>query len=138
MRSGARGTGHPAPPAVAQAWAAVIVSAVELGILFYLMSKRIKGLFDKKFLSAIGRMLSAAGFMTLVTYVSVTLLPLAADDQRFFDSFPKFVIIVAVSFITYGVLSHILKLQEVKPIISRIHKILFKRPDTKNDPKSHS
>lgn len=110
------------------AWAAVTVSIVEVGILFYLMSKRIKGLFDKRFLSAIGRMASAAGFMSLVTYLTVTMLPLSATDQRFFDSFPKFVLISGISALTYLLFSYLFKLREVDPVFNQIRKILFQRP----------
>jgi putative peptidoglycan lipid II flippase len=110
------------------AWAAVIVSAIEVAILFYLMSRRIKGLFDKPFLHAIGRMASSAGFMTVITYLTIVLLPLSADDQRFLDSFPKFVLISGISFLSYFLFCYLFKLREVNPTIERIQKILFKRP----------
>lgn len=120
------------------AWAAVIVSAIEVAILFILMSRRIPGLFDRPFVSAIVRMASAAGFMGLVTYLTVAMLPLAANDQRFFDSFPKFTLIAGISFLTYFLFSYLLKLEEVKPVLSRIQKILFKSPEVKDEPKSDS
>lgn len=120
------------------AWAAVIVSVLEVSILFYVMSRRIKGLFDRKFISAVTRMASAAGFMGLITYLAVTILPLSADDQSFFASFPKFVLISAISFLSYFLLSYFLKLKEVNPILVRIQKILFKRPAIKDDSDTHS
>jgi putative peptidoglycan lipid II flippase len=111
------------------AWAAVIVSVVEVSILFYIMSRRINGLFDAPFIHAIGRMASAAGFMTVVTYALVSALPLSALDQSFFSSFPKFFIISLVSLATYLLFCYLLKLEEVRPIINRMKKILFKRPE---------
>lgn len=111
------------------AWAAVIVSIVEVSILFYIMSRRINGLFDAPFIHAIGRMASAAGFMTVITYMLVSALPLSALDQSFFSSFPKFFIISLVSLATYLLFCYLLKLEEVQPIITRIKKILFKRPE---------
>lgn len=120
------------------AWAAVIVSAVEIAILFTLMSRRITGLFDAPFIHGIGRMISAAGFMALVTYGAVVLLPLSLTDQRFFDSFPKFTLISLVSFLVYLFFCYLFKLPEVKPVISRIQKILFKRPEVKDDSNTHS
>jgi putative peptidoglycan lipid II flippase len=120
------------------AWAAVIVSAVEIAILFYIMSRRIKGLFDKPFINAIVRMLSSAGFMAVVTYLAVAMLPLSATDQRFFDSFPKFVLIAGISFLAYFLFSYIFKLKEVQPVLSKIQRILFKAPEVKDDPESHS
>lgn len=111
------------------AWAASIVSIVEAAILFFIMSRRIKGFFDAPFMSAIGRMLSAAGFTSIVTYLLVVLLPFRAADQSFFSSFPKFVIIAFLSLSFYCVLSYLLRLEEVKPILARLTKILFiKRP----------
>jgi putative peptidoglycan lipid II flippase len=120
------------------AWAAVIVSAVEIAILFYIMSRRIKGLFDRPFINAIVRMLSSAGFMAVVTYLAVAMLPLSATDQRFFDSFPKFVLIAGISFLAYFLFSYIFKLKEVQPVLAKIQKILFKAPEVKDDPESHS
>jgi len=115
------------------AWAAVIVSIVEVSILFTLMSRRIKGLFDAPFIHAIGRMISAAGLMALVTYGAVAILPLSSTDQRFFDSAPKFVLITIISFAVYLLFCYIFKLKEVKPVIARIQKILFKRPEVKDE-----
>jgi putative peptidoglycan lipid II flippase len=108
------------------AWATVIVSAVEMSILFFIMSRRIKGLFDAVFVHAISRMISAAGFTAVVAYIMVFLLPLSATDQRFFASFPKFVLIVAVSGSAYLLFSYLLKLHEVNPILSRVRKMLFR------------
>jgi putative peptidoglycan lipid II flippase len=112
------------------AWAAVIVSVVEVAILFVIMARRIPGLFDRVFISAIGRMASAAGFMTVVTYVFVTTFPLSAADQSFLASFPKFTLIVLLSLGAYFLFSYLLKLDEVRPIIARVKKILFKRPES--------
>lgn len=120
------------------AWAAVIVSFVEVAILFYLMSKRIKGLFDAVFIHAIARMASAAGFMAVITYLLVLWFPLSASDQSFLASFPKFALIGGLSMLAYFLFSYLLKLSEVTPILQRIQKILFKRPDVKDDPGTHS
>src|SRR5690606_35234456 len=78
------------------ALAAVIVSIVEVGILFLIMSRRIEGLFDKPFVHAIWRMISAAGFTAIVTYVLVSFMPLGAEDV-FFSAFAKFSLIVGIS-----------------------------------------
>jgi len=105
------------------AWATAIVSAVEVLILFVIMSYRIKGLFDKPFMHAVMRMLGAAGLMSIITYTSVAMMPLSAMDQSFFASFPKFAIIVGLSLIVYLVLSKLLRLNEVNPIIDRLKRI---------------
>jgi len=109
------------------AWAAAIVSIAEVSILFVIMSKRIKGLFDLPFLRAVARMASAAGFMTVVTYLLVLLLPFTTRDQSLLSSFPKFFIIGTISVVAYCLFSYMLKLTEVQPVLSRIRKILFFR-----------
>ena len=107
------------------AWATAIVSFVEVCILFTMMSRRIKGLFDGVFVHAIARMASATGFMAVITYISVTMLPLNATDRSFIASFPKFGLIVVISSLSYIILCRMLGLSEVEPIISRVRKILF-------------
>ncbi|MEI7539308.1 MAG: murein biosynthesis integral membrane protein MurJ [Candidatus Saccharibacteria bacterium] len=109
------------------ALATSIVSIVEVGILFTIMSRRINGLFDKVFVHAIARMASAAGFMAIITYICITFLPLSAIDQGFFASFPKFLIVVLISALSYILFSRLLRLQEVYPIIARAKKLLFGR-----------
>jgi len=109
------------------AWAAVIVSAVEVAILFSIMSRRIAGLFDAPFVHAIGRMMSAAGFLAIITYILVSMMPLGASDN-FFSSFLKFTLIVGISGVVYIIVCRVFKLEEVEPILERIQKILFKQP----------
>lgn len=120
------------------AWAAVITSIIEVAILFYVMSRRIRGLFNRPFLHAVARMASAAGFMAVVTYLSVAMLPLSVNDQRFFDSFPKFVLITGISLLSYLLFSYLLKLSEVNPILIKIQKILSKLPKVKDDTRPRS
>lgn len=107
------------------AWATSIVSGVEVGILFVIMSRRIKGLFDLRFVKAIARMLMASVLMGIVTYFMVVIFPLQAEDQSFFASFPKFALIVSVSLGVYFLLSDLFRLNETRPIIARVKKIVF-------------
>jgi len=109
------------------AWATAIVSILEVGILFVMMSRRIEGLFDKNFMHAIGRMVSATGLIAITTYISIIYLPFQADDQSFFAAFPKFALIVGINLIIYVIISKLFKLTEVDPILSRLEKILFGR-----------
>lgn len=107
------------------AWATSIVSIIEVCILFTIMARRIKGLFDKVFIHAIARMASVTGFMAVVTYISVMLLPLNATDQSFLASFPKFGLIVFISILSYVIFSRMIQLTEANPVIERAKKILF-------------
>ena len=115
------------------AWAAVIVSATEMTILFTVMSRRIPGLFDTTFVSAVTRMASAAGFTALITYVALSFLPLTADDQSFWATFPKFAFVAGIAGICYVTFSRLFKLPEVEPIITRLKKIFFKAPAVKDE-----
>jgi len=114
------------------AWAAVIVSMVEMSILFFVMSRRIPGLFDTVFVHAVARMASATGFTAIITYIALAFLPLSADDQSFWASFPKFAFVAAIGGICYIAFSRLFKLPEVTPIISRLQKIFFKAPGLKD------
>lgn len=102
------------------AWAAAIISVVEVGILFYVMNKRLKGLFNRYFALAVSKMVLATGLMSVVTYWTVNMWPLTIDDRSFFSVFPKFAWIVALNFIVYLALSYALKLQEARSIVRKM------------------
>jgi putative peptidoglycan lipid II flippase len=107
------------------AWAQSIVAAVEVGILFAIMSIRIPNLFDTGFLHAIVRMVSATGFMAIVTYIAVQALALSADDQSFMTTFPKFSVIVVVSLGAYVLLCNLMKLHESELVTGQVKKLFF-------------
>lgn len=107
------------------AWAQSIVAAIEVAILFFIMSLRIPNLFDVSFLRALGRMASATGLMAIVTYLSVKAFELSVNDQSLGATLPKFTLIVALSFASYLLFSRLFKLSETEPIISRFKKIVF-------------
>jgi putative peptidoglycan lipid II flippase len=109
------------------AWASAIVAVTEVSILFVLMSRRIPGLFDTPFLHGIARMLSATGFMAIITYITVSYLPLSVRDISFFSAFPKFAIIVVLNLSIYIIISRILKIEEVGPVLRRVKKIFFSK-----------
>ena len=107
------------------AWAQSLVAMVEVGILFFIMAKRINGLFDRVFVHAVARMVSATGFMSVVSYTSVQLLQLQNSDQSFYATFPKFCVIAGISMASYVLFCQMLKLEEARPIVARARKILF-------------
>jgi len=107
------------------AWAQSIVAAVEVAILFTIMSWRIPGLFDAVFVHAIARMASATGLMSIVAYISVKIFELTATDQSFLATFPKFFAIVTISLATYLAICNFFKLPEVRPVISRLASLTF-------------
>ena len=107
------------------AWAQSIVAMVEVAILFSIMAKRIPNLFNTVFIHAITRMASATGFMAIVTYIMVQLFQLQNVDEKFLETFPKFIVIVGISLASYVWFSRLLKLSETDPIIKRVKSVLF-------------
>jgi len=103
------------------AWAQSIMAATEVVILFIVMSIRFGGLFDRTFWSGVWRMMSATGFMAIISYCMVLIFPLQAGaNSSFYFTFPKFVLIAGVSIATYVGFSRLLKLKEVNPIIATV------------------
>ncbi|MEP6710358.1 MAG: murein biosynthesis integral membrane protein MurJ [Candidatus Saccharibacteria bacterium] len=109
------------------AWAQSIVAAIEVAILFSVMSRRIKGLFDLVFVHAIGRMLGATALMAVISYISVSLFQLQVGDQSFLSTFPKFTVIVVISLTVYVLFSRLLHLEEANPVVKIVNRLLFGR-----------
>lgn len=107
------------------AWAQSIVAFVEVVILMVIIVRRMPTLLNAEFLHAISRMVSASGLMALATYLTVQLLQLQNDDMSILATFPKFAIIVTVSFVVYAWVSSLLKLEEAKPVMMRTRQIFF-------------
>lgn len=96
-----------------------IMAAVEVVILFAVMSIRLNGLFNAEFWSGVWRMIFATGLMSVVTYALVVLIPFQAGaNSSFYVAFPKFAFIAGVSLAAYLLFSRVLQLKEAKPIIA--------------------
>ena len=107
------------------AYAQSVVAVMEVLILFAVMNRRLRGLFDLKFFRALGRMAFATGIMSIVSYIMIQLFQLQSDDQSFYATFPKFLIISLVSAATYLLMSKLLGLSEANPILRKLEKLLF-------------
>jgi putative peptidoglycan lipid II flippase len=110
------------------AWAQSIVAVLEVAVLFVFMARRIPGLFDVPFIHGVARMVAASILTAVVSYFSVQMFQLTSDNQSFFATFPKFALIVSISFSAYIGFSRLLGLQEVMPVFARMKKILFSSP----------
>ncbi len=106
-------------------YAQSIVAIFEVFVLFAVMNRRIDGLINAKLLNAIGRMIIATTLTSIVCYVMVQLFQLQGDDASFLSTFPKFVLIVAVSATVYLALSRLLNLKEATPILHRLRQLFF-------------
>lgn len=113
------------------AWAQSIGAFVEIGVLTFLMNRRIDGLFDTKFMSAFIRMIVSSVIVGISCYILVSLFPLMESDESFLSTFPKFVMIGCVSSLIYLISTKMLRLEEANPIIEKINKILFAQFKTK-------
>jgi putative peptidoglycan lipid II flippase len=107
------------------AWAQSIVALVEVILLFVLISRRLPDLFDTEFMHVVWRTLTATAMMGVVSYVMVNIFQLQDVDQKFLETFPKFIMIVVISLGSYVWFSRILGLKEADPVIKRIRVVLF-------------
>ena len=107
------------------AWAQSIGALVEIMILGVLMRRKIDGLFDAKFISAMVKIALASVATGIISYVLVGIFPLMEANESFFVTFPKFVLIGTISTTVFLVVAKALKVEEVDPILDRIKKFLF-------------
>ncbi|MFZ1360639.1 MAG: lipid II flippase MurJ [Candidatus Saccharimonadales bacterium] len=107
------------------AYAQSVVSVVEVFVLFTVMNHRLKGLFNVRFMKTVLQTGVATLVMSVVAYITVQFLQLQNNDQSFSATFPKFLIIITISGVTYLLLSHVLKLREAEPVLKKVRKLLF-------------
>lgn len=107
------------------AWAQSIVALVEVVILFFILSKRLPDLFNVDFMHAMWRTITASVMVGVTSYVMVNIFQLQNADQKFLETFPKFIVIVVGSLGAYVWFSRILGLTEAEPIIKRVKAVLF-------------
>ena len=51
-------------------------------------------------------------------------MPFRELDNSFYSAFPRFVAIVLISFVAYGIMSKLLRLQEIEPVLDRIKRLV--------------
>ena len=108
---------------MAQSIGAVVEIIILLGLL-HRKSKR--ELLNRGFFKAFTKMLVATLITGCVTFSLVKFIPLRITDVSLVITAPKFLLIAALSIITYIIASYFLDLDEVKPVLARIKKILFR------------
>ncbi len=107
------------------AWAQSIVAAVEVVILFTVISRRIKGLFDAVMQRALVLMAVASIGTAIVTFQTVKIFELAVTDQSFAATFPKFAFIVMVGLAIYVTLCKVFHLREADVVLSKMQQVLY-------------
>ena len=104
-----------------------IVSFVEVLILFSVMQRRIKNVFNAKFVHGVLRMISATGLMFVVTYIMIKIFNLTTFGESLFSLLPPFALIVTVSFASYLMFSKLLRIEEATPVLHRLKQLAFSR-----------
>lgn len=107
------------------AWAQAIIAVVEVGLLFIIMSQRIKGIFDTGFTHAISRMALATLVTGIVTFNAVKLFELTVSDQSFAATFPKFSLIVIIGLVTYVGVCKFANLEEANIFVNKLRSVLY-------------
>ena len=104
-----------------------IGAVLEIIILLVILNRKNKHkLLDKSFWKGCGRMLISTAIAGAVAYSMTKLLPLRSTDVSILATLPKFLVISIVSFVVYIIAGYFLNLPEVRPIIKRVKKWLFK------------
>jgi putative peptidoglycan lipid II flippase len=103
-----------------------IVAAVEVLILVIIMLRRDRRLFDAEFWSGVSRILSVTRFTILITYMMVTLIPLASSDRGFIKLSAKLLAIIIPTFVLHIWFSSIFGLEEVRPVTKKLKAIILK------------
>ncbi|MBX4188595.1 virulence factor MviN [Candidatus Saccharibacteria bacterium] len=103
-----------------------MVAGAEVLILVSIMLYRDPKLFDSAFWGGISRILSVTGFTILVTYIMVTLVPLDLTDRGFIKLSAKLLAIVIPTLTVHIALSAVFGLDEVRPVLNKLRKIVFK------------
>ncbi|MBX4190736.1 virulence factor MviN [Candidatus Saccharibacteria bacterium] len=103
-----------------------IVAAVEVFILVVIMLKRDRKLFNAEFWGGVSRILSVTGFTILVTYMMVSIIPLATGDRGFIKLSAKLLAIIIPTFVLHIWLSALFGLEEVRPITKKLRSLILK------------
>ncbi len=108
-------------------WAQSLGALLEIIILIVILQHRSHNqLLSKDFWQAIFRMLFATAISACVAYSMTKFFPLMATDDSFFTTFPKFCLISIASILAYGIASFFLGLEEVKPIVEKLQRAIFR------------
>jgi len=102
-----------------------IVAMVEVLILVSIMLWRDPKLFDRTFIGAVTRIVSVTGFSVAVASTYAALYPLGSLDDGL-AIFGKLCILTLVTFGVHIGLSSLFGLEEVRPLFSRIKKLVLK------------
>lgn len=102
-----------------------IVAAIEVFILSAIMLFRDHKLFDATFWEGVWRIIAATGFSTVAGFIMISLYPLSLEDKGIVTLGSKLLLISGVVFTVHIAVSALFGLEEVKPVIRRLKKIVL-------------
>ena len=103
-----------------------VVAVIEVTVLLSIMQRRHPGMFSMDMVRSWIKMAVGALISGLVMYGLIQLFPLRASDVGFFAIVPKFGFIVLATLTSYVFLSYILRIEEARPVVDRIVRLLFR------------
>jgi peptidoglycan biosynthesis protein MviN/MurJ (putative lipid II flippase) len=103
-----------------------IVAGIEVVILGVIMLIRDPKLFDATFWGGVFRIVSVSGFSVVAGFIMISLYPLQIKDTGILVLGTKLAFISAVTFATHVSISALFGLEEVRPVFSRIRRIILK------------
>ncbi len=104
-----------------------IGAVVEILILLGILQRKSKGeLLNRNFFRTFFKMVIATLITGCVAFSLVKFIPLRITDVSLVITAPKFILISILSLITYVIASYFLDLEEVKPVIGYLKKLLFR------------
>ena len=103
-----------------------IVAVFEVFILSSVMLFRDHQLFDANFWGGVVRIMSVTGFTVVAAFIMISLYPLGINDRGFFTLGTKLLFVTAVTFTVHIAVSALFGLEEVKPLFSRLRKLMLK------------
>lgn len=113
---------HIAGLALAQSIAAMS----EVTVLFGIMLWRDHRLFDWPFWSGVIRIFSVTGFSVVAGFVMISFYPLGINDRGIVTLGSKLLLIAGVTFGVHLVISALFGLEEVRPVFSRLKRLVLK------------
>ncbi|MDB5164809.1 MAG: integral rane protein MviN [Candidatus Saccharibacteria bacterium] len=103
-----------------------IVATVEVIILSSVMLLRDHRLFNAAFWGGVWRIISVTGFSVVAGFIMISIYPLGINDRGILTLGSKLVFIAAVIFGVHIAVSALFGLEEVRPLFSRLKKIILK------------
>lgn len=103
-----------------------IVAAAEVFVLSIIMLIRDPKLFDARFWGGVWRIISVTGFSVITAFIMISLYPLGLNDKGILALGSKLVLITAAVFTVHICVSALFGLEEVRPLLNRLRKIVLK------------